>query len=386
MRIPGSILRQSHIAKYGGGVFDLIVGYDEPGCPRAYHLRYIEERPEEPSIPRMRGTAIHEALALMEGEAMPMDQALSVSWPAALGPQTYMETLEILIHWLSRPDDGTHTVASEIELLAPLYVDEDFGLIQVGGRIDRLAIIMDDPRLLIFDDYKSDAAPPSKSDIEKWLQGYFYAYLAWYNAHRWVGDGMTPRLRGRYVALRWYDVERDYPETELEMFRAWAESVARRLLRDNDPQPILNPGCGRCDYRMDCPAWLELPGKGRALLERIRNTELEAQMGLRPEANEIRLKLENFTHAIDDLARDRIPIGGSVTSGKVEVSRGNREQAQIESLKAVHELMGDEFYRRASMSKKALEKYGRDVPEHRGKVLGLLVKRVVGDTLTWKKK
>lgn len=386
MRIPDSIFRQSHAARYGGGAFELIVGYDEPGCPRAYHLRYEEHRPEEPDVPRARGTAVHAALALMESEAMPMDEALSRSWPAALGPETYMETLEMLIDWLSRPDDGTHTVANELELTAPLYTDEDFGPIMIGGRIDRLAIVMDQPRLLIFDDYKTDAPPPLKADMAKWIQGYFYAEITRFNAHRWIGSGFSPQIVGRYVALRWYDLEKEYFVPELEMFKAWAESVARRLLRDENPVPILNPGCGRCDYRMDCPAWLELPGQGRTLLERIRNTELESQMALRPEANEVRLNLLHFTQGIDDLARHRLPVGGSLTSGDVEVARVTSEQEQVGDLKAVHEMMGEEFYHRVSMSKKALEQYGRDVPEKRGLIRSHLIKRVTGDSLKWGKK
>jgi hypothetical protein len=150
--------------------------------------------------------------------------------------------------------------------------------------------------------------------------------------------------------------------------------------------PILNPGCGFCDYRMDCPAWLELPGMGKALLERIRNTELEAQMALRPEANDVRLRLEHFTGAIDELARSRLTIGSSITAGEVSVERKPREQDQVEDLRAVHDLLGDEFYKRATISKKALEQYGRDVPEARGKVRELLVKRVVGDALSWSEK
>lgn len=383
MEIPGNIFRQSHAAKYGGGAFELIVGYDEPGCPRAYHLKYHEGRPEEPDVPRLRGTAVHLALALMEEEQLSVDDALSRAWPPQLGPATYMECVALIMEWISRPDDGTHTVATELELTAPLYVDEDFGPIQVGGRIDRLAMVMDDPRKLIVDDYKTDSAPPSKADIERWIQGYFYAFLVWHNAARWIGQGRKPKIACRYVALRWHDQGRDYFESELEMFRAWAESVARRILRDEDPQPILNPGCGRCDYRHDCPAWLELPGMGVSLLERIRNTKLEKQMELRPSAREIRLRLEHFIDGIDGLARSRLSVGESVTQGKVKVERVVREQEQVLDLRAVHEMMGDEFYERASLSKAALEQYGRDVPEHRGKIRDLLIKRVVGDSLSW---
>lgn len=386
MRLPDNIFRQSHAARYGGGAFELIVGYDEPGCPRAYFLRYEDgTRPEEPEVPRMRGTAVHEALALMEAEQISPDEALARVWPAQLGPTTYMESIGIILDYLERPDDGTHTVASELELTAPLYDDEDFGPIMLGGRIDRLAMVMDDPRLLIFVDYKTDAAPPAKADVERWIQGYWYAELVRANAHRWIGSA-TPKIKGVYAALRWYDLPRDYTWEELGMFRAWAESVARRILRDEDPVPILNPGCGRCDYRHDCPAWLDLPGDGISLLERIRNTRLEDQMALRPAANETKNKLEKFTHDIDALARSRLKVGDSLDVGELSVARVPREQDQITDLRLVHELMGDEFYQRASMSKSTLEEYGKEVPEARGKIRQLLKKRVVGDALKWGKK
>lgn len=383
MQIPDGVLRQSHVARYGGGAFELIVGYDEPGCPRAFYLTYEKPRPDVGAVPLSRGSAIHGALELMESEMISPDEALSRVWPPELGPARYMESVKMILEWLTKPDDGTHTIASEIELTAPLYTDDDFGPVLIGGRIDRLAVTMDDPRTLFVDDYKSDAAPPSNAELEQWFQGYFYAELARHNAYRWIGEAYLPRIVGRYVALRHYTLERLYPKEEGEMFLAWAQSIARRILRDEDPQPVLNPGCHRCNFRMDCPAWLKLPEEGVTFLEKINTTTLEKQMAARPEANKIKNRLGHFVKGIDDLARDRLDIGDAVTSHGVKVSRDTRSQDRIRSIREAHELMGDEFYDRITLSKKAIEEYGRDFPEHAGKAKELLESRVVGDSLKW---
>src|SRR4051794_1231366 len=162
-------LSASQIRTYGAGSFRLD-GYENPkGCPRQYRKKYVERvRPfEQTSMPLSYGTAIHQALQVMENEAVGPHEALERVWPADLDMTSWAEAVKDLDAYLERggPMNLYATIANEIELSAVLYVDEEFGPVAYRGFIDWLGIDTEDPGLLHVVDYKTNRFPPSNDAV-----------------------------------------------------------------------------------------------------------------------------------------------------------------------------------------------------------------------------
>lgn len=302
-------LRQSHAAAYGAGSLELIPGADQPGCPSLYYHRYESALLDDSdlSMPLTYGRTLHKALELMEELGLSPDEALQRCWPVQLSPDRYEEALLDLEAFLSRSADNVHTIATELDLEAVLYEDEDFGTVRISGRVDRLGVDPDEPRLLIFDDYKTNRKPFSRRDLEEWIQGRWYAALIWLLREKFLGtDDEGVRIVARLDALKHNRLEKMYSYDELQVFLAWAETVARQILRDEDAEPKLNPACGRCPIRANCTAWNALPGIGLTIGERMTMATLEERVEHRMEAAKIKLSLDKQIKDVDRIARERI--------------------------------------------------------------------------------
>jgi len=384
--IPDNSLTPTKISTFGGGALDLVVGYDEPGCPLAYHLRYEERRPRLESEPLLRGRAIHGAIELIEQEAVSLDEALSRSWPAQLGPTGYDEALKHLLEFLSRPDDGTHTIASEIELKVPLF-EHDGQTVYAGGIVDRVALDLSLPNLLYVDDYKTSARPLPRSVMETWFQGRHYAFLVRENADLFLPDhGRIPQIEARIVLTKHgYSLPKRFTDYQLDVYREWLISLATQILGCDDPTPVLNPGCSYCDFQMECPAWLSLPGSGKALYERVANANTEELIPLRVEAQKVESACKKIKEQIDVMARDRLEVDkvDELSVDNVTVGIDEAWRDEVVDLRAAHDLMGDEFYDLASLTKGAVEKWAKEHTSESSLASTLLVPQYQGRRLKW---
>lgn len=368
VRIPEQVFRQSHAAAYGGGSLELVAGYDEPGCPLFYEAKYVKG-----SIPggdtswqREYGIAVHEAIAKFEEGATTPEDALKAVWPPGLGVDRFSEAVTDLTRLVERLGTATHTVAAEEDLTCPLYTDPDYGPVRLGGRIDRVAIDGVNPHIIYFDDYKTDRRPPSYKNLERWFQGFWYGALVRANAGRWIADDQVDRVEvvGRYEAVKWYGLNRAFSNDDLDLFMAWAESLARRILRDKKAKPVLNPGCAWCPIRHDCPEWKKLPGIGVGLLERLAKTTLETRVPVMEEAADVRKKLEAQEEDITEALRERILRSGSfeVDGQSWTLADAVRRYADPQ---AVHRIMGDEFYDAVSVTLGKVDDWIEEHPDRK---------------------
>ncbi len=351
MRLPGSMLYHSRIAAYGGGGYELIPGFEEPGCPMQYRMRYVENARTGIESPVLaHGSAVHDALFLIEDEGVGVDEALRRSWPPGLDAVWYEEALSDLQGAIERGGILTqiHTIAVEQHLTAPLYEDEDFGPIEYGGYLDVIGVDNDvdmTPRLYV-GDYKTNRQPPSYRDLDHWMQGRSYAWLVLQNIERYLpgADPDTVEVVVIFDAVKHYALKKVWSRVELETWAAWAESVARTILRDKEGNPVLGPGCNWCEFKTKCPAWAKLPDIGRTLGEKLDGKTVEEQVKGLAKVTETRLFLEK------EEARIKGRIVELVRASKEPVVLGDSQWFEEQGLtkevdaRKAHEVMGDEFY------------------------------------------
>lgn len=367
MNIPGGVLHQSHIESYGAGALDLTVDEDRAGCPALFKAVYQDQVVEIRSPFAEYGTAVHEALRLVDEHQLPVDEALSRAWSAGLGPERWGEAIRDLRRFFEGSNDAVETIGTELYLEAFLYEDDEFGPIRIGGTLDRLGVDPSDPGVLVVDDYKTMRRPPKTSEMESWSQGLMYALLVTKNAERWGFDPGDVKVRARVVALKHgYVTQRLYLAHELERYEAWAQAIARKILRDDEAIPVLNNACGWCPARRDCPAWLSLPSEGDTLAERVAASSALDRIALRPEVLRTIKLLEKLK---DDISDDAVQLAakaddGVVTAGAVRVELDpDRKRRYVADTRKVHQIVGEQFYDIASVAVGKIEDVIEEHPE-----------------------
>lgn len=258
------------------GAVDLATGGEDVaeavrGCPRAYALTYGNGPVIElPSRPAELGKVLHRALAYMEDNTCGPEEALGEVWPPTLGALDFADVRRILDSYISRGGAMVTYAAlgAELDLVTELYVDSVHGSVQFRGIVDWLGVDPRDSGVLHVVDWKSAARPIARDSLrgDVQLMGYVWLVIEWWKQQH----GRAPdRVVAHFDALRYSDVDIEYTRHELDLWHEWACAMVRTILRDDNPQPIPNDGCGRCPVRHGCPAWQSLPERGESMLVRL---------------------------------------------------------------------------------------------------------------------
>jgi hypothetical protein len=355
----------TQLRTYGAGGFRLAEHEDARGCPRQYRAKYVDHTvPENLPTPYelAYGSMFHEVLFVMEEQESTPKEALDTAFRnyPNLTPEAYEEAWADLTGYLERgasPTDRFGTLSVENELTALLYVDEEFGPVYYRGMLDWLGIDLDDPTVIHFVDYKTNRMPPSDEDVLGDVQLKGYHWLLRECLEEVVGPGTLPRTIVTHLdAVKWREVPVQYDEQDIDAWHAWAVAVTAAILRDEEAEPILNPGCAFCPVRGDCPAFESLPDVARTLLELKPASDAndDARLVWRDQANATRLLLEKAVKEIDGQYKERTLAQGEViTTGwtfRLEPDFQDRLDMRV-----LHRALGDEaFYRVASSSKAAV--------------------------------
>jgi RecB family exonuclease len=343
---------------YGAGGFRLTEHEGERGCPRQFKAKYVERRVADDgrSDALAYGSLFHRALYLMDEEQLTPEQALERVWPVRMDPAFWAEARRDLTAYLERgasPTDRYGTIAVEQELSAHLYDDEDFGPVWIRAILDWLGVDLDAPGVLHAVDYKTNRHPPSVADVRGDIQLKIQHLVVRENAARY---GMhDPRVVMHLDAVKWREVEVSYTQEEIEDLRTWLIAVVRAILRDDEALPVLNPGCGWCPVRGDCPAYTALPEvaeQARGMLAMLDGDE--ARLAWRSKANKVRLLLAKAVEDVDKTFERRARENGGLRVGDTEWAVETDWATEID-MRRLHEAMGESFYDVASTSKTRVE-------------------------------
>jgi hypothetical protein len=350
---------------YGAGGFRLTEHEGERGCPRQFKAKYVEQRVADDgrSDALAYGSLFHRALYLMDEEQLTPEQALERVWPVRMDPAFWSEARRDLTAYLERgasPTDRYGTIAVEQELSAHLYDDEDFGPVWIRAILDWLGVDLDAPGVLHAVDYKTNRHPPSVDDVRGDIQLKIQHLVVRENAARY---GMRdPRVVMHLDAVKWREVEVSYSDAEIEDLRTWLVAVVRAILRDEEALPVLNPGCGWCPVRGDCPAYTALPevaDQARGVLAMLDGDE--ARWSWRSKANKVRLLLAKAVEDVDREFERRARENGGLRVGDTEWVVETDWATEIDMAR-LHQAMGESFYQVASTSKTRVEAHAASWP------------------------
>lgn len=356
------------LRRYGAGGFYLDEQEAERGCPRQWRAWYVEKRvPEETSYALAYGSLFHDVMFRMVEDGMTPEEALEACFPPDGDPRMLDEARRDLARYLERgasPTDRYAALAVETHLDAPLFVDEQYGEIWFRGFIDWLGIDPDEPSIVHMVDYKTNRHPPSYDEVRGDQQLKAYVWLVRQNL---AGLGITgaASVVAHLDAVKWREIEVRYTDDEIDAWHAWAVAVVRRLLRDEEGAPKINPGCAYCPVREDCPAFQDLPATAGSLVSHLNEVVTdEARLRWRDAANRVRLLLEKSVKSVDQAFERAARSQGLLrVGGWVFVSEP--DWRTIIDMHELHRAMGDEFYDVVVTSKTALERHTADWEPYR---------------------
>jgi RecB family exonuclease len=270
------------LRKYGAGGLTL-EGMEEPrGCPRQWHHRYILKTvPEQTNEILAYGRVLHKVFELMEAEPIGPDEALMRCWDPSLPLDMYDEALTDLENYFNRPvssADRYGTLATELEMTALLYVDEEYGPIYMMGIADEISVDLDGRGIVLIKDYKTNRHPPTLADLRVDMQGKTYSWLFKQLAEKLVPMMPDPKVLFQLDAIKWREMEPvEYSDDDLATWHAWTVAIVRIILRDQKHEPVINEGCAWCPVKDTCPAYQSLPDLASELLK-VKPPEVQPPM------------------------------------------------------------------------------------------------------------
>lgn len=350
MRIPKNTIRVSHLRTYGTSGFAMEGVTEEAGCPALYKAKYVTHSLKEPrSYPLEYGTLVHDAFYLAEEENLPLlPDALEKAWgriEVPLGPDAYAEAFSDLQSYMDRPEDAYACVAVEQDLSAPL-MEIDGSEYFFGGRLDWIGVDPEDPLTLIVRDYKSNRQPPSQKGVDDDNQMTHYIALVRANLHLYL-PGVDPRdvtIIGQLDAFKWYVVSTQRDHETLDRYLDWLRAMTRRIVQDEEAEPVLNDGCSYCPLKYDCKAFRSLPGRGETLADRMSTTtDLTQRAYLMQQAQLVIKSLDAAVKEVQGELKAKAIKGDPQTINGIRYETVDDWKTDWDGPK-LHEVLGDKFY------------------------------------------
>lgn len=354
----------SSFRTYGAGEIPIPGQERSKGCPLQFWHKYDQKDlpPETRSEDLEFGSILHRALEIMESEDVGPEEALERAWSPFMPEKMWSDVLAVLNKYIERggPITRMATIASELDVSALLYEDEDFGPVMFRSILDYVGLDPDDHGLLHIVDFKSNRVRPTLEQVRSDLQMKSQDWIVRQLWDRWL-PGRPPRTVVHMDALRHGDVAVRFTPDEIAEFHGWAIAIARKILRDEDHKPVLNDGCTWCPVKHTCPEFSKLPGVARSIaLRRTGQTpeELWRHLNLLKRAKKL---VDGQVKEINALLEREAQLrGGLEFSGQVWKAETNWE-TEADMLR-LHELLGTAFYDAVSVSKTSVERATAHLP------------------------
>ncbi len=346
-----------------------------------------DEAPESETYPTAYGSAIHDAIRVVEQRDVTDDEAIDAIWPDY---QSWLEPGDIdrLRHDLEtfhgRTTMGYRLVGAELEMRMPLYTRDDGTVMHFRGRVDALYQHIQNPGVFLSRDFKSSRWRKTEAEVHSDIQQWAYNLLV----HEFFPECVT--LTQIYDQLRYGEVPTHKSPAQREQIRQWLVKQVKAILGDDKLKPKQNQWCPYCPLVLDCRIthlsadfWKNriaalAPEKkvGRKIVVNLTDEHagFEIYADLLPKIKSSMKMQERFVAAVEEALKlmpqpDREELGFTLGNPRKIDTWGPQE------LRQAHQIVGDDFYQLVSLSKSALERfYGDEEGGARGEVEALAYK------------
>jgi putative RecB family exonuclease len=245
-------------------------------CALAFRFSAIDKLPEAPSVPAVKGTAVHRALELLLGGepgsrtrergSECLRQALAEireepEWGElaleASEAEAFDRDASVMLERYFAIEDPRRVEPLGLELA----LESEIGGVTVRGIIDRLE--RDPDGRLVVTDYKTGRTPGRAQEQSRLGGVHFYAYLC----HRHYGE-LPARVQLMYLGsepqiISTEPTEQSIRGLETKVGAIW--SAVERACERDDFRPKTSALCNWCSFQQYCPAFGGDPDEARAV-------------------------------------------------------------------------------------------------------------------------
>ncbi len=343
------------------------------------------EAPDSESYPTAYGSAIHDAIRVVEQTQCTDDEAIDAVWAdyqAWLEPDDIDRMRRDLETYRTRTVLGYRLVGAELEMKIPLFTHEG-RVIYLRGRVDVLYQHMQNPGLFLSRDYKSGRIRKSELEVHRDIQQWLYNLLI----HGYFPECV--RLEQMYDQLRYGEIATRKSPLQRRQILEWATKQVKAILADEKLAPKQNQWCQFCPLMMDCRVthlsadfWKNrlaalAPEKkvGRKIVVGLTedHTGFEMYVELLPKIKSSAKTMLRFVEAVESVLR-QMPQSEREALGYTFGKPRETDRWGPTELRQAHALMGDSFYHVIGLTKTNLERFFGSGDETREQIEALAFK------------
>lgn len=312
------------------------------------------------------GSAIHDAIHLVETEGLTNEEAVSRVWPTYSGyldPEDLAMLQEDLDAYRGDTPLGMVLVVAEMDVRVPLFMHEG-RQIYFRFKLDALYRRIDNPTVFYHRDYKSSKHRKTQAEVDKDLQ-------MW--AYNWGIFELFPEAQSliqSYEQLRFGNLTTSKNSEQRRQMKLWLIETVKAVLADEKMEPRQNEWCPWCPLVVTCDQTVRATRywKGRlaALAPQVKEgrktkiafldegEDLERMIEeVLPDMIQTRKHLEAVEKALKDQiqrlpSEDRARLGWRLSDRKTKV-------LTPDGLRAFHEATGDSFYEMVNLARSSAE-------------------------------
>jgi len=302
------------------------------------------------------GSAIHEAIGLVEREAVSDDEAIRRTFPhfaRYLNPEDLELLREDLKTYHHRRPLGVTLVASERDLRVPLFFHED-RQVYFRFRLDVLYRLAGNRSVFVMRDYKSSKWRKTDAEVHSDLQQWAYNWAV----HEYFPE--CTRLIQVYDQLRFGEVTTSKNDQQRAQMKAWLIENVTAVLADERLKPTANEFCRFCPLVVTCRETQRLTREWRgrlAMMAPLTRDGRKLRVAFDADAGELehiishdlprmieaRKHLEHVEQQLKEIVA-QMPQAARTLAGW-EVRERHTRTIAPEGLREIHGLLGDDFYR-----------------------------------------
>lgn len=325
-----------------------------------------DEPPGHTNYTNAYGSAIHDAIHLVETEGLTNQEAVSRVWPKYAGfldPEELAMIKEDLDAYRGDTPLGMELVVAEMDVKVPLMMvnGEQFFF---RFKLDALYRRIGEPTAFFHRDYKSSKHRKTQAEVDKDLQ-------MW--AYNWGIFELFPEalsLIQSYEQLRFGNLTTSKNREQRAQMKQWLIETVKAVLADEKLEPRQNEWCPWCPLVVTCDQTVRASRywKGRlAALAPMTKEGRKTKIAFLDEGEDLEHMIEEILpeiiqtrkhlKAVEDALKDMIADLPSEERARLGWRLSDRKTRVLtpEGLRAFHEATGDSFYEMISLARSSAE-------------------------------
>ena len=239
------------LARFGNaiGISDLLDWRECPARMEDGMQRHLgNETPGRTNWTNAYGSAIHDAIHLVETEQLSNDEAVERVWPtygSYLNPEELAMLKEDMDAYRGDTPLGMELVAAEVDVKVPLFIYSG-EQIYFRFKIDALYRRADNPTVFYQRDYKSSKHRKTQTEVNEDLQQWAYNFGIFSLYPECVS------LIQSYEQLRFGNLTTSKTPAQRAQIKEWLIKTARAVIGDDKMAPKQNEWCPWCPLVVTC--------------------------------------------------------------------------------------------------------------------------------------